>query len=58
MATIANCGRCGVGLERISYIEPDWTSRAPEVTRNPLCKPCWEEAYAEAKEIYQKGQVP
>lgn len=48
------CGRCGIDLQRISYVEPDWkgfyNGASILYRRQPLCRPCWEKADEEARE--------
>ncbi len=47
------CNKCGIALDEIKYVEPDWTGyykRNPFTTRPPLCEPCWRKADREAAE--------
>lgn len=50
------CNRCGTELERIRYIEPDWSGGPTDTgSRPPLCEPCWKRADAEARTRQQGG---
>ena len=51
-----HCSDCGVGMDRISYVEPELLGSSTTgyysvgvvslPKRPPLCKPCWEKHYA------------
>lgn len=50
----ANCNRCGVQLDKIRYLEPDWGGHYDGLAerRPPLCKPCWQKADAAAVKLH------
>ena len=52
----ASCSRCGIELDRIAYLEPDWEGhhKGLEGRRPPLCEVCWRKADEEARKHYAR----
>jgi len=43
------CNRCGVGLDKIRFVEPDWLGQH-DGRRPALCEPCWKIANEQERE--------
>ena len=47
---VAKCSQCGIELEKISYVMPNWRPTICKdwegwMSRPPLCKECWEKEH-------------
>lgn len=51
------CSRCEVTLDKIRYVEPDWSGnyRKSLSQRPPLCESCWKKRTKEEITKHQKG---
>ena len=50
----SKCSRCGCELDRIAYVEPDWSGQPRPGPRPPLCKDCWR--IADEQAAIEKGE--